>query len=95
MSSKLIELQKSQSPALVEVILKLEAFEDIKQPIVSIIVTESQMTIRYLKDVLKILAVVSAVREVDLDHVIYARHNTYQHVYLSNLWRREKILGKN
>ena len=39
-SSKLIELQKSLSPALVEEILKLEAFKDIKQPIVSIILTK-------------------------------------------------------
>ena len=40
------------------------------------------------------LAVVSAVREVDLDHINYARHNTYQHVYLNNLLRREKYCEK-
>ena len=39
-SSKLMELQKSLSPALVEEILKLEAFKDIKQPIVSTILTK-------------------------------------------------------
>ena len=39
------------------------------------------MTIKYLKDV----SVVSGVREVDLDHINYARYNTYQHVRLSNL----------
>ena len=27
------------------------------------------------------LAAVSAVREVDLDHISYARHNTYQYEY--------------
>ena len=43
-SSKLIELRKSLSPALVEEILKLEAFKNIKQHIVSTTVTESQMT---------------------------------------------------
>ena len=90
-SNKLIELRKSPSLALVEEILKLEAFKDIKQPIV----IESQMTIKYLKDVSTTLAVVSAVREVDLDHINYARHNTtYRHVYLNNLLRREKISRK-
>ena len=39
MSSKLIELRKSPSPALVEQILKLEDFKDIKQHIVSTTVT--------------------------------------------------------
>ena len=43
-SSKLIELRKSPSPPLVGEILKLEAFKEIKQPIVSINVTESQIT---------------------------------------------------
>ena len=33
--SKLIELQKSQSPALVEEIMKLDVFKDIKQHVVS------------------------------------------------------------
>ena len=50
------------------------------------------MTLKYLKDVSTIPAVVSAVREVDLDHINYARCNTYHHVYLNNLLRREKIL---
>ena len=70
MSSKLIELGKSPSPALVEQILKLEDFKDIKQHIVSTTVTESQMTIKYLKNVSTMLAVVSAVTEVDLDHML-------------------------
>ena len=90
MSSKLIALP----PVLVEEILKLEAFKDIKQHIVSTTVTESQMTIKYLKDVSAMLAVVSAVRVVDLNHINYARHNKYQHVYLNNLLRREKVLRK-
>ena len=69
MSSKLIELRKSPSPALVEEILKLEAFKDIKQHTVSTTVTESQLsqlTIKYLRDVSTMLAVVSAARDVDL-----------------------------
>ena len=44
-SSKVRESRKLPSPALVEQILKLEAFKEIKQHIVSITVTESQMTI--------------------------------------------------
>ena len=41
------------------------------------------------------LAVVSVVREADLDcHINYASHNMYQHVYLNNLLRREKRLQK-
>ena len=95
MSSKLIELRNSQPPALVEEILKLEAFKDIKQHIVSTTVTESQMTIKYLKDVSAMLAVVSAVTVVDLDHINYVRHNKYQHVYLNNLLRREKSIAKD
>ena len=91
MSSKLIALP----PVLVEEILKLEAFKDIKQHIVSTTVTESQMTIKYLKDVSAMLAVVSAVRVVDLNHINYARHNKYQHVYLNNLLRREKSIAKD
>ena len=90
MSSKLIELRKSPSTAIVKEMLKLEAFKDIKQPIVSIIVTESQMTINYMKDVSRMLTVVSAVREVDLDHINYARHNRYQYVYLNNFLRGKK-----
>ena len=77
MSSKLIELRKSPSPALVEQILKLEDFKDIKQHIVSTTVTESQMTTKYLKNVSTMLAVVSAVTEVDLYHINYARRNMY------------------
>ena len=54
------------------------------------------------------LAIVSAVRKVDLkrnfsaareifklifafDHINYPKYNTYQHVYLNNLLRREKV----
>ena len=36
------------------------------------------MTIKYLKDVSTIPAVVFAVREVDLDHANYARHNMHR-----------------
>ena len=44
-SSKLIGLRKTLlSYALVQEKLKLETFKDIKQPIVSTVVTESQMT---------------------------------------------------
>ena len=89
-SRKLMELQKLPSPALVKKLLKLEAFTDIKQHIVSTTVTESQMTIKYLKDVSTILAVVSGVREVDLHQMNYVRHNTYQQLYLNNLFRRGK-----
>ena len=50
MSSKLIELRKSLSPALLDEILKLEAFKDIKQHIVSTAGTGYQITIKFLKD---------------------------------------------
>ena len=50
MSSKLIELRKWLSPALLDEILKLEAFKDIKQHIVSTAGTEYQITIKFLKD---------------------------------------------
>ena len=94
MSRNLIELQKSASPALVKKILKLEAFKNIEQHIVSITITESQMAIRYLNHVSTMLAVASAMRKVDLDHINYARHNTYQHAYLNNLLREEKNIAK-
>ena len=48
-----------------------------KQHIVSTIVPESQLTIKYSKNVSTMLAVVSAVTEVDLDYFSYARHNMY------------------
>ena len=51
------------------------------------------MTIEYSKNVSTMLAVVSAVRKVDLDHTNYARHSKYQHVYLNNLLRREKSIA--
>ena len=35
------------------------------------------MTIKYLKNVSTMLAVVSAVTEVDLDYINYSRHNMY------------------
>ena len=50
------------------------------------------MTTKYLKNVSTMLAVVSAVTEVDLDHINYSRHNMYSHVYLNNLLRREKSI---
>ena len=78
MSSKLIELQKSPSPALIKEILKLEAFKIINHHI-ALTVTEIQMTKKYL-NVLKTLAVVSGVREVYLDHTNYARYNTHQNI---------------
>ena len=93
-SSNLIELRKSPSPALVEKILKLETFKNIEQHIVSTTITESQMTIMYLNPVSTMLAVASAVTKVDLDHINYARGNTYQHAYLNNLLRREKNIAK-
>ena len=82
--------------------MELEAFKNIKQPIISTIVTESQMTIKYLKDVSTMLAVVSAVREVDLDYMKYTRRNKCQHVCANNLLRcqnnllrREKSITKD
>ena len=41
------------------------------------------------------LAVVSAVREVDLDYMKYTRHNKCQHVCANNLLRREKSITKD
>ena len=93
-SRKLIDLRKSPPPVLAEEILKLVAFKDIKQHTVSTTDAKSQMTIKYLRDVSTIPAVIFVVREVDLNHINYARHNTYQHVYLNDLLRREKILQK-
>ena len=48
-----------------------------KQHIVSTTVTESQMTIKYLKNVSTMQAVISAVTEVQLNHINYARHSVY------------------
>ena len=70
--------------------MKLEAFKDTKQHITSTIVTESQMTVKYLKDVSTVLAVVFVVREIHLNYINCVRGNRYQHVYLNNLLRREK-----
>ena len=50
-SRKLIELGKSSSSALLEEIFKPKAFKDIKLHIVSTTGSESQMIIKYLKDV--------------------------------------------
>ena len=94
-SCKLKELRKSPTGALVYETLKLEAFKDIKQHIVSTTVTKFQMAIKYFKDVSTMLAVVTAIREVALDGTNYASHNKYQHVYLNNLLRREKIIAKD
>ena len=94
-SSKLTELKEPTLLALAEEMLKLEAFKDIKQHIVSLTVSISQMTIKYLKDVSIMLAVVSPVWEVDLNRINYARHSTYPHVYLNNLLRREKSIAKD
>ena len=56
-------MRKSPSPALVEEIMKLDAFKDNEQHIVSTTGTESQIMVKYLKDVSTMLAIVSAVRE--------------------------------
>ena len=41
------------------------------------------------------LAVASAVKEVDLDHINYARNIEYQHVYVNSLLKREKGIAKD
>ena len=51
--------------------------------------------IKYWKDELTMLAVVSAVREVDFHQINYATNNTYQHVYLNNILKREKSIVKD
>ena len=56
-------MRKSPSPALGEEIMKLEAYKDIKQHIVSTTGTESQMTVKCLKDVSTVLAIVFALME--------------------------------
>ena len=61
--SKLTEFRKSVSPALVEEIMKQDAFKDTKQHIVSTTGTESQITVKYLIDVSTMLVVISALRE--------------------------------
>ena len=53
------------------------------------------MTIKYLKHVSTMLAIVSAIRDVDLDLINYATQNKYQHVYLKNWWRRGKSFAKD
>ena len=66
--SKLIEFGKSPSPALTEEIMKLDAFKDIKQHIiVSTTGTESQMTVKCLKDVSRMLVILSKLREGGLN----------------------------
>ena len=65
-SLKLIQLQKSPSLALIKEILKLKVSKDIKQHVLSTTVTESQMTLKYLKGVSTKLVVVSTGREVGL-----------------------------
>ena len=68
------------------------------------------MTVKYLKDVSTMLAIVYTVREGDLmihfsaeqeilklvfafDHINYAGHITYQHVYLNDLLRKSIVKG--
>ena len=66
--SKLTELGKSPSPALTEEIMKLDAFKDIKQHIiVSKTGTESQMTVKCLQDVSRMLVISSKLREGGLN----------------------------
>ena len=48
-----------------------------KQHIVSTTVTESQMNIKYLKNASTMQAVISAVTEVRLSHINYARHSVH------------------
>ena len=43
--------------------MKLDAFKDIRQHILSVTGTESQMTVKYLKDMSTMLVIASAVRE--------------------------------
>ena len=64
--SKLMQLRKSPSRELVEKILRLEAFKDIKQHIVRKTGTESTMS-----TMSTMLAVVSTVREVGLKRHFY------------------------
>ena len=52
--------------------MKLGAFTDINQYIASTTGTESKMTIKYLKDVSTMLAIVSAVREGGLKRLFSA-----------------------
>ena len=56
--------------------MKLEAFKDIKQHIVSTAGTESQMTVKCLKNVSTMLAIVSAVKETGLKRQFSAERET-------------------
>ena len=59
-------MRKPPSAVPVKEVIKLDAFKDINQYIVSTTGTESQMTTEYLKDVSTMPAIVSAVREGNL-----------------------------
>ena len=67
-------MRKSPSPVLAKEIMKLDAFKDKKQHIVSAASTEYQMTVSYLKDVSTMLAIASAVREDSLKRYSSAEH---------------------
>ena len=62
----LIELRKSSLPVLIEEIMEMDTFKGIMQHTVSTMSTESQITIKNLKSVPIMQAIVSAVREGDL-----------------------------
>ena len=76
-----MQLQKSPSPTIIEEILKLEAFKDIKQHIVPIFGTKSQMTLEYLRDGSTMLAVVSAVREGGLKRHFSAEQGIFKLIF--------------
>ena len=81
---KLLKLRKSSSPALVEDIMRLDDFKDIKQCIVSATGNESPMTIKYLKDVSRILALVFALKEGGLKRHFSAKQEISKLMFAFN-----------
>ena len=81
---KLMKLRKSSSPALVEEIMRLDDFKDIKQCIVSATGNESPMTIKYLKDVSRILALVFALKQGGLKRHFSAKQEILKLMFAFN-----------
>eukprot|EP00794_Sanderia_malayensis_P009432 gene9432-biopygen7559 len=81
LKEKLIELRKNPSPGALEKVLVLKSFHALKRQIMIESGTQAKMTVKYLKDISLMLALVSAVREKDFERHLQAERQMLKLVF--------------
>ena len=75
------ELRRQPSTAALHAVTCMESFKVLKNDIMAVTGTQSKMTIQYLKDVSNLLALVSAVRENNIEKHLQAERQMVKQVF--------------